>query len=106
MVDKKQVETSKIDALYSWLSYDLQKIKSELLKEMKYSSVQIGSLYQQIKGENATANRAFGQELRYGYKQTQTIYDDLSAKVQEAAQDVLSKIDATGETISESVAER
>ena len=106
MVDKKQVETSKIDALYSWLSYDLQKIKSELLKEMKYSSVQVGSLYQQIKGDNAAANRAFGQELRYGYKQNQTIYDDLTAKVQNAAKDVLEKIDGASESISDSVAEK
>ena len=32
MADKKQIETSKIDALYSWLSHDLQKMKKELMK--------------------------------------------------------------------------
>ena len=49
MADKKQMDASKIDALYSWISYDLQKMKSELMGEMKYSSVQLGSLYQEIK---------------------------------------------------------
>ena len=34
MADKKQMESSKIDALYSWISYDLQKVKSELLNEL------------------------------------------------------------------------
>ena len=48
-VNKQTTSVSKIDALYSWLSYDLQKLKKELLNEMKYSSVQIGSLYGEVK---------------------------------------------------------
>ena len=78
MADRKQMELSKIDALYSWLSYDLQKMKGELLNEMKYSAVQVGSLYQEIKSDREKSSQAISQEIRYSYKQNQTIYDGLA----------------------------
>ncbi len=74
---------SKIDALYSWLSYDLQRIKGELLKELQYSSVQVGSLYQELKNDQATSARAITQEIRFGYQQNQNIYDGLSTMITE-----------------------
>ena len=106
MVDKKQVETSKIDALYSWLSYDLQKIKAELLKEMKYASVQTGSLYQAIKSDREQSSRAVSQEIRYGYKQSQTIYDDLSTQVENAAKEIVEKLDGATASVADTVAEK
>jgi hypothetical protein len=106
MVDKKQVETSKIDALYSWLSYDLQKIKAELLKEMKYASVQTGSLYQAIKSDREQSSRAVSQEIRYGYKQSQTIYDDLSTQVEIAAKEIVEKLDGATASVADTVAEK
>ena len=85
MADKKQMDTSKIDALYSWISYDLQKMKGELLSEMKYSSVQVGALHKELKSseeKNAAvasqSAQAISQEIRYSYKQNQTIYDGLA----------------------------
>ena len=87
MADKKQANkqkpeaVSKIDALYSWLSYDLQKMKGELLKELKYSSVQFGSLYQEIKNDREQSSKAIAQEIRYSYKQNQTIYDGLAEMI-------------------------
>ena len=83
MADKKQMDTSKIDALYSWISYDLQKMKSELMGEMKYSSVQLGSLYQEIKNDKDKSSQAISQEIRYSYKQNQTIYDGLAKMLTE-----------------------
>ena len=90
MADKKQMDTSKIDALYSWISYDLQKMKSELLSEMKYSSVQVGALHKELKGseeKNAAvasqSAQAISQEIRYSYKQNQTIYDGLATMLTE-----------------------
>ena len=74
---------SKIDALYSWLSYDLQRIKGELLKELQYSSVQVGSLYQELKNDQAASARAITQEIRFGYQQNQNIYDGLSTMITE-----------------------
>lgn len=106
MVDKKQIETSKIDALYSWLSYDLQKIKAELLKEMKYASVQTGSLYQAIKSDREQSSRAVSQEIRYGYKQSQTIYDDLSTQVENAAKEIVEKLDGATVSVADTVAEK
>ena len=114
MADRKQMELSKIDALYSWLSYDLQKMKGELLNEMKYSSVQVGSLYQEMKGDREKSSQAISQEIRYSYKQNQTIYDGLATlltkevgerlnsmddkvstleKIQNAVNEILTKVD-------------
>ena len=76
MADRKQQQlqqTSKIDALYSWLSYDLQRMKGELMNELKYSSVQIGSLYQEMKADKSSSAQAITQEIRFSYKQNQTI---------------------------------
>ena len=78
MADRKHIEASKIDALYSWLSYDLQKMKAELMNELKYSSVQFGSLYSEMKTDKEKSAQAISQEIRYSYKQNQTIYDDLA----------------------------
>lgn len=90
MADKKQMDTSKIDALYSWISYDLQKMKGELLSEMKYSSVQVGALHKELKSseeKNAAvasqSAQAISQEIRYSYKQNQTIYDGLATMLTE-----------------------
>ncbi len=130
MSDRKQVETSKIDALYSWISYDLQKMKGELMNEMKYSSVQMGSLYQEIKSDKDKSSQAISQEIRYSYKQNQTIYDGLAkmlteevgarlnamdekvgnlentqAAIQQAVADVISKMDEVTSNVSDSVKE-
>ena len=93
MADRKQTETSKIDALYSWISYDLQKMKSELMNEMKYSSVQMGSLYQEIKSDKDKSSQAISQEIRYSYKQNQTIYDGLAKMLTEEVGDRLNSMD-------------
>ena len=93
MADRKQTERSKIDALYSWISYDLQKMKSELMNEMKYSSVQMGSLYQEIKSDKDKSSQAISQEIRYSYKQNQTIYDGLAKMLTEEVGDRLNSMD-------------
>ncbi len=115
MADKKQVvkppvETSKIDALYSWLSYDLQKMKKELLTELKYSSVQVGSLCNQINSDKEKSAQAVSQEIRYSYKQNQTIYDglaamikDAKAKVEEAEASANEKFDAQEASFAEKI---
>ena len=101
MADKKQLEASKIDALYSWISYDLQKMKAELLKEMKYSSVQVGSLYQAVQSDKDKSAQAISQEIRYSYKQNQTIYDGLATMLTKEVGERLNSMDDTTATISE-----
>ena len=72
----KQADTSKVDALYSWLSYDLQKLKKELLNEVKTSATQTS--------ESATnASKMVTQEIKYSYIQNQTIYDGLASLISE-----------------------
>ncbi len=83
MADKKQFEATKIDALYSWLSYDLQKIKGEILNEMRFSSAQTSALYKELKGDGEKSSQAIAQEIRYSYKQNQTIYDGLATLLSE-----------------------
>lgn len=97
MADKKQLETSKIDALYSWISYDLQKMKVELLNELKLSSVQTSSMYQELKSDKDKSAQAIAQEIRFSYKQNQTIYDGLAQMV---AEEVANRLNAMDEKIS------
>ena len=90
MADRKKTnESSKIDLLYKWLSYDLSKLRSELMNELQYSSMQIGSLYGQIKSDRDSEVAEITQELRYTYKQNQNIYDGLSDIIEK---DVSSKL--------------
>ena len=101
MADKKQLEASKIDALYSWLSYDLQKMKGELLKELKYSAVQVGSLYQAMKADKEKSSQAISQEIRYSYKQNQTIYDGLATMLTREVGERLSSMDDSSADLAE-----
>lgn len=63
MADKKQ------EALYQWLSSELQKVKNEILSEVRASG-----------GDSAA------KEIRYGYKQTQSVYEALSAQNKKLAE--------------------
>lgn len=80
MADKKQ-NNSKNDALYQWISYDLQRMKAELMKEMKISSIQLGALYDRVKADKDDSSAAIAQEIRYSYKQNQNIYDGIASMV-------------------------
>ena len=106
----QQASVSKIDALYSWISYDLQKLKKELLSEMKYSSVQIGSLYGEIKGDREKSSQAITQEIRYSYIQNQNIYDGLSTLLADSVakvDEVIGRLDAfASDTLAEGVKEK
>ncbi len=79
MAEKKKDDYSRTDALYQWISYDLQNIRAELLNELKLSSAQIASLYGSITNGSGDSTMAIAQEIRYSYKQNQNIYDGLSA---------------------------
>ena len=100
MADRRQqnqtqpTPVSKIDALYSWLSYDLQRMRKELINELKIASVQTSSLYQELKADKNTSAQAITQEIRYSYKQNQTIYDGLASML---TKDVGAKISSLEE---------
>ncbi len=92
MTDKKPQEVSKIDALYQWISYDLKRMKEEIMNELKYSSIQMGSMYEQMKADSDESAATIAQELRYGYIQNQSIFDGLNSAIGEMNEKVASKV--------------
>lgn len=86
-----------IEGLYNGLSYDLQKMKKELMNELKYNALQASSLYQSVQKEtgaatetNAQTAQSMVRELKYGYQQNQMIYESLSGILTD---DVLTKLE-------------
>ncbi len=93
MADNKKIDGSKIDALYQWISYDLQKVREELMNELKLSSAQIGYLYKGIRGDKESAAVALENEIRYSYKQNQNIYEGLANLLKNEVAEKISSID-------------
>ena len=87
-----------IDGLYNYLSRDLQKLKTELSNELKYSALQTSSMYSSMQKETEnfvaasekTATSTL-RELRYTYQQNQAIYEALAKILNE---DVVAKLEA------------
>mgnify|MGYP003308571911 CR=1 FL=1 len=69
----------KLDAVYQWLVIELQKARDTLLSELRMSSAQIGALHSELKNESAQTSAVVAQELRFTYRQNQTIYDGLAS---------------------------
>ena len=101
MAKQPEKNQDKIDVLYQWLSYELQQAKDALLTELKMSSAQIGSLYGELKSENEESSKAVSQEIRYSYKQNQTIYDGLSSMLTKEVGERLNSVDEKLNAISE-----
>lgn len=101
MAKQPEKNQDKIDVLYQWLSYELQQTKDALLTELKMSSAQIGSLYGELKSENDASSKAVAQEIRYSYKQNQTIYDGLSSMLTKEVGERLNSVDEKLGAISE-----
>ncbi len=97
MADNKKNGNSSNEALYQWISYDLQNIKGELMNELKLSSAQIASLYGSMKNDKDQSASAIAQEIRYSYKQNQNIYDGLSASIKN---DVAERLNAMDEKMA------
>ncbi len=94
MAERRKSGGSQVDALYQWISYDLQKMRADLIKEMQMSSAQVGSLYNEIKEDNKKSSESIAREIRYGYKQNQNVYDGLSSVIKD---EVSSKLDSMEE---------
>lgn len=95
---------TKIDALYSWLSYDLQRLKTELCNELKYSAMQSSAQFKAMQeesgskaNENAKTIQSMAIELKFGYKQNQAIYEALSSILTD---EVLKKLDTVEEKLA------
>lgn len=93
MAKPERTQPDKFDALYQWLSYELQQAKDALMTEVRLSSAQIGALYQEMKNDSDEASKAVSQEIRYSYKQNQTIYDGLAAMLSQEVSERLNSMD-------------
>ncbi len=76
---------SRLDALYQWLSFDLQRLKTDILRELQYTSMQVGSVYEGVKQDNEKTVDAIQKELRYGYQQSQAVYEGLQNVIESKA---------------------
>ncbi len=97
MADKIKKDNSKIEALYDWISVDLQGVKEELMVELKLSAAQIASMYDSIKSNSEESTSAIAQEIRYSYKQNQNIYDGMAALMKS---EVAQKLDSMDEKLA------
>ncbi|MBQ9730124.1 MAG: hypothetical protein IJV80_04860, partial [Clostridia bacterium] len=79
-----------VEGLYRSVNSDLQKMKKELLNEMKFTAAQSSSMYDSIQKDTASAADSAAKsvdsitnEMKYVYQQNQAIYEDVSAKLNE-----------------------
>ena len=78
---KTEKKTKQVDLLgvYQYLSRELQLAKDALLNEVRLASAQIGSLHGDLRDSSEKSTQAVSQEIRFSYKQNQTIYDGLAS---------------------------
>lgn len=74
-------KNNQVDLLgvYQYLSRELQQTKDALLMEVRMASAQIGSLHGDLKDAHDKSASTVAQEIRFSYKQNQTIYDGLAS---------------------------
>ena len=92
MADKNK-KNNNFEALYQWVSYDLQSMRGELMNELKISSAQIASMYERISTESNGGIAAISQEIRYSYKQNQNIYEGMASLVKTEIAERLNSMD-------------
>ena len=93
MADKNKKGNPKGEELYQWISGDLQGVKNALIAELKVSAAQVASMYENVKTANAAASGAIAQEIRYGYKQNQNIYEGVASLVKSEVAERLNAMD-------------
>ncbi len=93
MAKPEKTQQDKFDALYQWLSYELQQARDALMTEVRMSSAQIGSLYSELKNDSEKTSATVAQEIRYSYKQNQTIYDGLASMLTKEVGERLNAMD-------------
>lgn len=94
----------KIDLLYQWLNKSLDATRDSIIREVKYSSMQMGAVSQEMKAEKDKSSQALAQEIRYSYKQNQTIYDGLASMLTKEVGERLNSLDEKTGAIASDVA--
>ena len=93
---KTEKKTNQVDLLgvYQYLSRELQQAKDALMTEVRMASAQIGSLHGDLKDTSDKSMMAVSQEIRFSYKQNQTIYDGLASMLTKEVGERLNSIEA------------
>ncbi len=94
-----------VEGLYQSVQSDLQKVKKEILTELKYSAQQNSSLYDTMQEDAAAASESaasksadmIASEMKYVYRQNQAIYEDLSGILTD---DVLTRVQAVEDKLA------
>lgn len=94
----------KIDLLYQWLNKSLDATRDSIIREVKYSSMQMGAVSQEMKAEKDKSSQALAQEIRYSYKQNQTIYDGLATLLTKEVGERLNSLDEKTAGIADNTA--
>ncbi len=78
---KTEKKSNQVNLLgvYEYLSRELQQARDVLMTEVRMASAQISSLHGDLKASGDKSSTAISQEIRFSYKQNQTIYDGLAS---------------------------
>ncbi len=89
-------KSNQVDLLgvYEYLRDQLEATKNTLMTEVRMASAQISSLHGDLKASNDKATMAVSQEIRFSYKQNQTIYDGLASMLTKEVGERLNSVEA------------
>ncbi|MBR2321393.1 MAG: hypothetical protein IKA57_04590 [Clostridia bacterium] len=93
---KSEKKSNQVDLLgvYEYLRDQLEAAKNTLVTEVRMASAQISSLHGDLKSSSDKATMAVSQEIRFSYKQNQTIYDGLASMLTKEVGERLNSVEA------------
>ena len=94
---KTEKKTNQVNLLgvYEYLSHELQQARDALMNEVRIASAQISSLHGDLKDSSEKSTAAVSQEIRFSYKQNQTIYDGLASMLTKEVAERLNSMEAS-----------
>ena len=90
---KRKNNQADLLGVYQYLSRELQQAKDALMMELRMTSAQIGSLHGELKDAHDKSATTVAQEIRFSYKQNQTIYDGLASMLTKEVGERLNSIE-------------
>ena len=105
---EKKVAEPSLQGVYEYLSYEIQALKTEISESFKmhqtaenqsnnYLGMQVTALNKELEERLKKTMTAVSQEIRFSYKQNQTIYDGLSKSI---SKDIVEKLQAMEEQLA------
>ena len=105
---EKKVAEPSLQGVYEYLSYEIQALKTEISESFKmhqtaenqsnnYLGMQVTALNKELEERLKKTMTAVSQEIRFSYKQNQTIYDGLSKSI---SKDIVEKLQVMEEQLA------